>query len=149
MTGRGRGAGGWRSVRTGVLQIALLVAVAAAVFSLDVLLRELAEGPELVVRATAARELTPGAEVWVAGVPAGRVTAVRFREGAGREAPVVVRTVLREGAAATLRSDASAAIHGSALLEPSVVAVDPGTASTPYDFADTLRARTQIGRAHV
>lgn len=145
MTGRGRGTAGWSAVRTGVLQIALIAAVAAAVFFLDVVLREAAEGPELVVRAPAAREMTPGAEVWVAGVPAGRVTAVRFGDEAGGEAPVLIRTVLRGEAASVLRSDASAAIRQSALLAPSVVAVTPGKSPRPFDFSDTLRARTLVG----
>lgn len=149
MTDGGRGTGGWSAVRTGVLQIALVAAVAASVFFLDLVLREAAEGPELFVRAPEARELTPGAEVWVAGVPAGRVTAVRFGDGAGEEAPVLIRTVLRGEAASTLRSDASATIRQSALLAPSVVAVSPGRAPTPFDFADTLRARPLVGGEEV
>lgn len=133
------------AVRTGFLLMGLLAAVAAAVFFLDVVLRELAEGPELTIRAPAARQLTPGAAVWVAGVPAGRVTSVRFRERSGGAAPVVIRAVLREEAAPMLRRDAAASIHQSALLEPAVVAVDPGTAAEPFDFADTLRARPLVG----
>lgn len=136
---------GWPPVRTGVLLMTLLAAVAAVVFSLDVVLRELAEGPELTIRASAARELTPGAEVWVAGVPAGRVVSVRFPDRPGGTAPVLIRAVLREEAAPLLRSDATAAIHQSALLAPAVVDVRPGTAAAPFDFSDTLRARTLVG----
>ena len=133
------------ALRTGFLLMAVLAAVAAAVFFLDVVLRELAEGPDLTIRAPAARELTPGAELWVAGVPAGRVTAVRFRDRSGGEAPVVIRAVVREEAAPMIRRDATASIHQSALLAPTVVAVDPGTASEPFDFTDTLRARPLVG----
>ncbi len=140
----GRSGSGGTPVRTGALLMALLAVLAGTVFFLDVVLRELSEGPELTIRAPAARHLAPGAEVWVAGVPAGRVTAVRFRERAEGD-PVLVRAVLRKGAAPTIRRDATVSIHQSALLEPAVVAVDPGTAAAPFDFSDTLRARPLVG----
>lgn len=140
----------WSRFRTGAFLLVGLAAAAAVVFFLDEVLRELAEGPELIVVAREARDLRPGAEVWVGGVPAGRVLTVRFREpaadGAGR---VVVRAVLHEDAAGQLRADASALVRESALLAPSVVAVHPGDADAPFDFADTLRAEQRAGSADV
>lgn len=137
------------AIRKGTLQLILLAAVAAAVFFLDVVLREMSEGPELTIAAPAARNLEPGADVWVAGVPAGRVLSVRFRERSGDEGPVLVRAVLNEDAAATIRRDASVALHQSALLEPAVVSIRPGTASAAFDFSDTLRARPLTGATDV
>lgn len=140
----------WSRLRSGVLLLAGLAAVATVVFFLDEVLRELSEGPELHVAAREARNLRPGAEVWVAGVPAGRVLSVRFRppdaEGAGE---VVVRTVLREDGAELIRADASAVIRESALLAPSVVAIRPGDAEAPFDFSDTLRAEQLVSALDV
>jgi phospholipid/cholesterol/gamma-HCH transport system substrate-binding protein len=141
---------GWSRLRTGAALIAGLALALAAIFFSDVALRELSEGPALTVTAAEARDLEPGAAVWVAGVPAGRVTSVRFRE-AGREdgRPVVVRAVLREGAAGILRADASAQIRASALLAPPVLALDPGRAGRPFDPGDTLRAEPGPDREEI
>ena len=136
----------WNRLRTGLLLLAGIGLAALVVFFLDVVLRELSEGPTLHVAADRASNLQPGAAVWVAGVPAGRVTSVRFREprAAGGHR-VLVRAVLDREAAELLRTDASAAIREAALLAPSVVAVDPGEAESPFVFTDTLRTRPRIG----
>lgn len=140
----------WHRLRRGVALLAGLLAAAAAVFFLDEVLRELAEGPELYVASREARNLEPGAEVWVAGVPAGRVLSVGFREpGPREEGHVLVRTVLREDAAGLLRADATAEIRESALLAPTVVAVRPGTADARFAFSDTLEAQERVGPADV
>lgn len=141
---------GWSRVRTGAALIAGLVLALAAVFFSDLVARELSEGPELTVVAAESRGLEPGSAVWVAGVPAGRVTSVHFRE-AGREEgrPVVVRAVLREGAAGILRADAVARIRASALLAPAVLALDPGRSRRPFDPGETLRAESGPDREEV
>lgn len=170
----------WRQVRTGGLLLAALTVVLAAIFFMDVLVREITEGPVLTVRASEARALEPGATVWVSGVEGGRVLSIRFlppvppspsagggasrggatrdgrTPGGARAAPpgadgrVVIRAVLREGAARTLRADASARIQPAALLSPSVLVLDPGrSADTPFDFSDTLRARSTVSREDV
>lgn len=136
----------WHRMRAGVVLVAALAVAALAVFFLDEVERELSEGPQLLVAATQASNLEPGAEVWVAGVPAGRVLAIHFRAATADTARrVLIRTVLERDAADLLRSDASAIIRESALLAPSVVAVLPGEGTTPYDFSDTLRAQRRIG----
>lgn len=135
----------WSSLRRGLVLLGLMAVGAAAVFFLDLFLEELSEGPELMVSAPAARNLETGAEVWVAGIPAGRVTDVRFRTAEEGEGPVLLRAVLEEDAARTLRRDASVSIRQPAMLAPAVVAVEPGTASALFDFSDTLRARTPAG----
>ena len=136
----------WHRLRTGLLLLAGIAFTALVVFFLDVVLRELSEGPTLHVAADRASNLQPGAAVWVAGVPAGRVTSVRFREPrAGGGHRVLVRAVLDREAAELLRADASAVIREAALLAPSVVAVDPGDAAPPFAFSDTLRTRPRIG----
>lgn len=141
---------GWSRLRTGAALIAGLAVVLAAVFFSDVVLRELSEGPQLTVTAAEARDLEPGASVWVAGVPAGRVTSVRFREAGGEDRqPVVVRAVLREDAAGILRADASAQIRTSALLAPAVLALDPGRSGRAFDPGDTLRARPGPDREEI
>lgn len=130
--------------------LAGLTALLAAIFLSDVLLRELTEGPRLTVVAAEAAELQPGSEVWIAGVPAGRVTSVRMRppEASGRR-PVLVRAVLREGAGRTLRADAEARIRASSLLAPSVVAIRPGRSGRPFDYSDTLEAEPRLDREDV
>lgn len=149
-------------MRSGLLVLAGLVLLSAAVFFLDTVRRELLEGPTLIVLADEIRGLAPGADVWVAGKPAGRVTAIHF-VGRGHEDPgrVALRLVLLNDAAPSLRTDAEASIGSSALLAPPVVKLSPGTASAaPYDFADTLevtpvpdlrtfRALADTGRAAI
>jgi phospholipid/cholesterol/gamma-HCH transport system substrate-binding protein len=142
---------GWEQVRTGVLLLGGLALLLAAIFVSDIVAREITEGPRITVAAEEARDLEPGSGVWVAGVPAGRVTAVRFREpGPDRARPVMIRAVLRESAAGMLRADASASIRASALLAPSVVDIDPGSDEAPrFDFTDTLVAVRQVGQAEI
>ena len=136
----------WHRLRTGLLLLAGIGLAALVVFFLDVVLRELSEGPTLHVAADRASNLQPGAAVWVAGVPAGRVTSVRFREpGTAEERRVLVRTVLDREAAGLLRADASAVIREAALLAPSVVAVDPGDADDAFAFSDTLETEPRLG----
>lgn len=140
----------WSQVRTGATILALLAVVVAVIFVSDVLMRELSEGPEILVSATEARDLEPGSRVWIAGVPAGRVTDVHFREpGPDRDRPVLVRAVLREEAADLVRADASATIRASALLAPAVLSVDPGTSGRRFDFSDTLDAVPLPGREEI
>lgn len=136
----------WRRLRTGLLLVGGIAVAVLVVFFLDVVLRELSEGPTLHVAAERASNLRPGAEVWVAGVPAGRVLAVDFREpGTGTGRRVLVRTVLDREAAELLRTDASAVIREAALLAPAVVSVRPGDADDLFDFSDTLRSQPRTG----
>lgn len=140
----------WNRLRRGVALLAGLLVVTAVVFFLDMVLRELSEGPELYVAAREARNLEPGAEVWVAGVPAGRVLSIGFREPGPREAGhILVRTVLREDAADLLRADATAEVRESALLAPTVVALRPGTADARFSFSDTLEAVERVAPSEV
>jgi phospholipid/cholesterol/gamma-HCH transport system substrate-binding protein len=110
------------------------------VFFLDAIRRAVAEGPEIVVLAAEARGLTPGAEVWVAGSPSGRVTRVLFDDPDGpAESRVVIHATLHWAAVPFLRSDARATISSSALLAPVVLKLDPGNPRNgPFDYADTL-----------
>lgn len=140
----------WSEVRTGAGLLAALALVLAAVFLSDIVLRELSEGPRVTVAAAEARALEPGSPVWVGGVPAGRVTAIRFRHARREEQPpILIRAVLREDAAGTLRADATAQIRAPALLAPSVLALRPGRADRPFDFGDTLRAEPPLDRQDV
>lgn len=140
----------WSQVRTGAVILAVLAVVLAVVFLSDVVARELSEGPQMVVSATEARDLEPGSRVWIAGVPAGRVTDVRFREpGRNGARPVLVRAVVREEAARLVRADATASIRSSALLAPAVLSVEPGTSSRRFDFSDTLIAVPLPGREEI
>lgn len=142
--GREGRAPSWRSLRVGVTLLASLALLLVAVFFLDALRREVSEGPRLVVTTEEARDLAVGSEVWVAGVPAGRVTDLRFRPPGARGGRVLVDAVLEPGAAEELRADASATIRASALLAPAVLSVEPGhSAEAPYDFGDTLAARPE------
>lgn len=140
----------WSQLRVGAVALVTIVAVSAVVFSLDIVLRELSEGAHVVVVAPEARDLRPGAEVWVAGVPAGRVTRVGFqppeRDHAGR---VVVQAVLHEDAGGLLREDAGASIRPSALLAPAVLDFRPGSAADPFDPSDTIRAEPPLTREDV
>lgn len=137
----------WRELRTGVSALVAVAVVAAVVFSLDLVLRELAEGPRIVVVASEARDLRPGAAVWVSGVPGGRVTGMSFQPPeAGRPGRVVVRAVLRERAGDLLRSDADARIRSASLLAPAILDLRPGEASERFDPGDTLAAESPVSR---
>lgn len=145
----GRSELSWSQLRTGAALLVAITLALAAIFLSDVVARELAEGERIAVAAGEARDLEPGAAVWVAGVPAGRVTAVRFRAPGGEQPPVLVRATLDEEAAGTLRADATARIRSSALLAPAVLALDPGHAPRPLDLGDTLRARPGTDREEI
>lgn len=127
-------------MRTGTLLLLGLVPVAAGVFFLDAMRRAFVEGPSLVVVAEEIRGLAPGAAVWVAGKPVGRVTDVSFIDArADRAGSIALRVVLLRDAAPALRSDAQAQIGRSALLSPPIVKLDPGSSGLPpFDFTDTL-----------
>jgi phospholipid/cholesterol/gamma-HCH transport system substrate-binding protein len=130
----------WRSHLPGLLILACIIAASLAVFFMDTIRRSLLEGPRIVVLAAEARGLSPGADVWVAGSPSGRVTDVSFRdpEGPG-EGRVVIHAILYHTAIPYLRADARASIASSSLLAPVVLKLDPGQASgDPFDAADTL-----------
>jgi len=131
---------GWSDLRVGLAVLICAVPLMAGVFWLDALRRALVEGPELVVVADEIFGLETGSNVWVAGRPAGRVTAISFvgTEG-GDPGRVAVRLVLLREAAPALRRDAEARIGSSALLAPPVVKLSPGSPEEPpYDFSDTL-----------
>jgi hypothetical protein len=128
----------------GAALLALLTLGAGSVFFVDRIQRELSEGPRIVVGAPSARGLEVGGDVWVAGVPAGRVDAIRLRWPHRRGGPVLIEAVLGRSAAATLRGDASASLRASALLAPTVLSLDPGRAADrPFPFGDTLIARQE------
>lgn len=144
---RDPGSRSWGELRAGVLALAAVAFAATVVFSLDLVLREMAEGPRIVVVASEARNLRPGAPVWVSGVPGGRVTGMSFQppEG-GRTGRVVVRAVLRERAGELLRRDADARIRSASLLAPAILDLRPGEASERFDPGDTLVAETPVSR---
>lgn len=144
---RDPGSRSWSELRAGVLALAAVAVAATVVFSLDLVLREMAEGPRIVVVASEARNLRPGAPVWVSGVPGGRVTGMSFQppEG-GRTGRVVVRAVLRERAGELLRRDADARIRSASLLAPAILDLRPGEASERFDPGDTLVAETPVSR---
>ncbi|MFQ5890151.1 MAG: MlaD family protein [Gemmatimonadota bacterium] len=132
---------GWGEVRRGALYLAVLAAAATTVFFVDAVRRRFLEGPSLIVTTGEARRLTRGAQVWIAGVPAGRVLSIRFDEpSAVDDQRVVVRAVLHRGPASFMRRDATVRIVPSALLAPVILAIDPGSAdAAPFRFGDTLR----------
>jgi phospholipid/cholesterol/gamma-HCH transport system substrate-binding protein len=132
--------GHWRGYLPGIFILLGIISVSTAVFFLDTIRRALVEGPDIVVLASEARGLVPGADVWVAGAPSGRVTGVFFGSPEGRAGSrVVVHATVNWAAVPFLRSDTRATISGSSLLAPVVLKLDPGSPdSTPFDFADTL-----------
>lgn len=134
----------WSRLRLGGSLLAGLVIASLAIFFMDTVAREIAAGPTLVVAAQEARKLEPGAPVWVAGVPTGRVTHIRFRSAASAgDHRILIRAELRGGASDLLRSDATAAVVEPALLEPAVLAIRPGSAPDPFRPGDTLEAVPQ------
>jgi hypothetical protein len=135
-----RGALVWRDVSTGFALIGIVTAVSLSVFFLDEIRRAFEEGPRLVAISESAPELVPGSIVWVAGRPAGRVLSVAFREPRGPgSGNIVIEAVLRRSVGDVMRRNATARIQPSDLLEPVVLAIDPGSPEQPpFDFADTL-----------
>lgn len=139
----------WREVRTGLLLLAALAALALAVFFSDAIRREVEEGPRLLVVAREAPGIAPGSSVWVAGHPSGRVTSVEFLSPRLAErGDVLIQAVLQRDVVGAIRADATASVEPSALLAPEVLAIDPGSPSAPpFDFADTLRTEETEMRA--
>ena len=132
--------GPWRSYLPGLLILGVVITTSGAVFFLDTIRRALAEGPDVIVMAQDARGLVPGADVWIAGSPSGRVTRVLFADPEGPpDSRVVVHATLRRSAARFLRSGAEATISSSSLLAPVVLKLTTGDpAGPPFDFKDTL-----------
>ncbi len=132
-----------RRARIGAALIAVVTAVSVAVFFLDTLMRGFSEGPHVTMVSSAAPGVEPGTTVWVAGRPVGRVLSVGFRPPGEEGEAIVIVAVLQRGIGHILRADATAKIQAAALLEPVVIAIDPGAGSAPpWDFADTLRTPT-------
>ena len=117
--------------RVGLLLIASIVAVSLTVFFFDAIERATKEGPRILVLVDAAPGLTAGSTVWVAGRPVGRVVAIRFRPPGTAGPSLAVEAVLDRGVEDYLRADARAAITPAALLEPVVIAIDPGSPDAP------------------
>lgn len=138
-------AASWRQLRLGAGILVLLAVAAAAVFFVDSLESELSEGPRLYVEAASAGGIEVGSDVWIAGIRAGRVEAVRLERPGSGGGPILVQAVLDRDAARLLRADASASLRASALLAPAVVALNPGTEiDRPFRFRDTLVARPAL-----
>lgn len=131
---------GWRAYAPGVLILLALTVVSCAVFFLDTIRRMLLEGPHIVVLAAEARGLVPGADVWIAGSPSGRVRGVEFGDPDGpAERRVVIHATLHRAAVPYLRRDTRAHISSSALLAPVVLKLDPHDPSSgPFNPSDTL-----------
>jgi hypothetical protein len=130
----------WQDVIPGVILLATLILLAVGIFFLDTLRREFLEGPSVILLADDIRGLVPGADVWIAGKPAGRVRSISFVDS-GSSAPgrVALRVTLLRDAVPTLRSDAIAQIGKPSLLAPPVVKFRPGSpGAPPFNFADTL-----------
>ncbi len=130
----------WQDVIPGITVLIVVIPLVVGVFFVDSLRRALIEGPTVIVLADEIRGLAPGANVWVAGKPAGRVQSIAF-VGSGSSDPglVALRIILLRQAAPMLRADATVRIGRSALLSPPVVKFRPGSPDAlPYDFADTL-----------
>jgi len=130
----------WQDVVSGIIVLATMTLLAVGIFFIDDLRREFLEGPALVLLADDVGGLLPGADVWVAGKPAGRVQSISFLDPESSDpGQVAVRVILLREAISTLRADAVALIGESSLLAPPVVKFRPGSASAPpLDFADTL-----------
>lgn len=133
------------AVQQGAAILVLLALAGAVIFFLDPIQRRLSEEADLVVTAPRARDLAPGADVWVAGIRSGRVRSIRFRppDGAG-DPRVVIHLTLTEDAARHVRDGAEAWIQPASLLSPPVLAIGPGPpGAPPFDFDDTLRVAEQ------
>lgn len=118
----------------------VVIPLVFGVFFTDQLRRAVIEGPTLIVLADEIRGLAPGANVWIAGKPSGRVQSIAFVGSASSEpGRVALRIILHRQAAPMLRADAMVRIGRSSLLAPPVVKFRPGSPDAPaYNFADTF-----------
>jgi len=136
--------GDLRRVRIGFLLIAVVVLVSFVAFFIDSLERATVEGPRITVTTTSAPGVEPGTGVWVAGRPVGRVLSVEFRPPENGQDRIVIEAVLQRGVDEVLRADATVTIQAGALLEPVILAIQPGTGSAPRRDPDLpLRAITE------
>lgn len=124
-------------IETVVAGVVLLVAAAFLVFVIDQTTPESFEGYALTARFEDAPTLAPGAEVRIAGVAIGRVTAVtldlqRFEV----EVSLLVRNDL------ALASDSQAIMTFDGLMGGAVIELKPGRAAERLKAGDRIR-RTQ------
>lgn len=120
-----------RKARTGVALTVGLAALCVLIFFADAIVQATVEGPRIILTAERAPGISRGTTVWVAGRPVGRVLSIDFlppEDGVDR---IVLGAVLERGVAEILRSDARAIFRPGGLLEPVVVAIDPGTGALP------------------
>lgn len=135
-----------RAVRQGLGLLAALAVLGTTIFFVEEMIQWWERGPELVVLVSDASGLEPGANVWIAGIPSGRVTGVRLRPLTfPPDRRVVVHARLVEGAARFLRAGTTARVRAPLPLEPPVLALAPGPpGAPPLDLSDTLSATPQI-----
>ena len=132
-----------RRARTGALLTLGILVVSVAVFFLDTIIRATTEGPRITVTTESAPGVEPGTAVWLAGREVGRVLSVGFGDPVRGRDRVIIEAVLDRGAERFIRGDATVAIQPGALLEPVIIAIEPGSASRPqWDLARPFVTRT-------
>jgi phospholipid/cholesterol/gamma-HCH transport system substrate-binding protein len=136
----------WRDLRIGIIA-AVAVAVAAVAVLLFARVGAIrGETFKLYLAVGAARGLMKGSEVWVGGQRVGRVADIRFLppRGAGADALLIEMEVLERHRQAIRRDSRTEVRAGARLIAAPVVAIGPGSASSPIiGPGDTLRARPQ------
>jgi ABC-type transporter Mla subunit MlaD len=142
----------WRNVLPGLLALATVVSIAAAVVMFAGVGQTRGRTVRLYALTNQANGVLNGTEVWLVGQRIGTVDRVEFRPPSLDSANRVVLVLTIEAkAAAHIRENSVAQIRtGGNVIGPAVVYISAGTPGTsPLTDGDTLRASVLPDRADV
>ena len=137
----------WRDLVPGLLSVAVLATIVAAVLVFARVGALRGDTLRLVVLAGSSRELLAGSEVWIAGQKVGVVEAIEFRSATTDTSERLAITVeVLEAARPQLRADTRAEFKtGGSLLGAPIVALVGGSAAAPrLEDGDTIHAQASI-----
>lgn len=127
--------------RRGYLILAGILLAAVLIFNIQAVSDIAGERTELVALLPDASGVRVGTPVWVAGVEAGRITAIRFLSG-GDSADIALHIVIRGDGVSVIRRDSDVRAIRLRVVGQPIVQIEAGSsAAPPVRAGDTLRAR--------
>lgn len=122
----------WAELKAGLLVLAALTVLAAAILAVGQKGGVFSENYTLTARFPRILGLKPAAPVWLAGVAVGSVKSIRFVTEPGESVPVIdVKLNIGTEYQELIRSDSEASIDGKGLLGDKIIAISLGSKEAP------------------